>query len=74
MKFVLLCAGYGTRLQKGVVADTSGTYTHLKGVAKPLIPLNGVPLITRWVRRLEKLSQFSRDKLYIVTNDFYAHA
>lgn len=52
MKAVILAAGYGTRLQTDVAADTSGRFTHLVGTAKPLLPVGSCALISHWVHSL----------------------
>ena len=39
MKALLLAAGYGTRFVRDLEQDTSGAYSHLKGVPKPLLPI-----------------------------------
>lgn len=52
MKAVILAAGYGTRLQRDVAADTSGRFTRLLGIAKPLLPVGRRALISHWVNCL----------------------
>lgn len=52
MKAVILAAGYGTRLQRDVAADTSGRFAHLVGTAKPLLPVGSCALISHWVHSL----------------------
>ena len=51
MKVVLLCAGYGTRLRRDLEA-AGGRYAHLLGLPKPLLPVAGQPLLTRWVQEV----------------------
>ncbi|KAI8616081.1 nucleotide-diphospho-sugar transferase [Chytriomyces sp. MP71] len=46
---LFLAAGYGSRLQRDIDADTSGNFAHLKGIAKALLPLAGTPLISHWI-------------------------
>ena len=36
---LLLCAGYGTRLERDIRSDDSGEHAHLIGVNKALVPL-----------------------------------
>ena len=50
MNVLLLSAGYGTRLEADLV--TSAQYSHLVGCPKALLPVAGVPLSSRWMRRL----------------------
>uniref|UniRef100_UPI0037E831C9 glucose-1-phosphate adenylyltransferase n=1 Tax=Semicossyphus pulcher TaxID=241346 RepID=UPI0037E831C9 len=69
MKAVILAAGYGTRLQRDVVADSSGKFSHLAGIAKPLLPVGRCALITHWVHALTA-SGFV-DGIYVVTNALY---
>lgn len=52
MKAVILAAGYGTRLQRDVAADSSGRFAHLAGTAKPLLPVGRSALLSLWVRAL----------------------
>ncbi|KAF1382251.1 hypothetical protein PFLUV_G00141780 [Perca fluviatilis] len=69
MKAVILAAGYGTRLQRDVVADSSGRFAHLAGTAKPLLPVGRCALITHWVHALT--ASGSVDGIYVVTNALY---
>ncbi|EGD77206.1 hypothetical protein PTSG_08298 [Salpingoeca rosetta] len=65
MRALILAAGYGTRLQRDI--DQSPTYHHLSGVPKPLLPIGNVPLISRWVKELQR----HRDRIseiLVVTN------
>ena len=52
MKVFILAAGYGTRLERDLNSDTSRKYTHLRGIAKPLLPIGGSPLISWWMTTL----------------------
>ncbi len=52
MKALVLAAGYGTRLSRDIEADASGHFGHLRGVPKPLLPIGGKPLLTRWIEQL----------------------
>ena len=52
MWVVILGAGYGTRLERDLKSDTSGQYSYLLGVPKPLLPIGGKPLISRWMQCL----------------------
>jgi choline kinase len=47
MHAVLLAAGYGTRLTRDI--DAAGeAWVHLRGLPKPLVPVGGRALATRW--------------------------
>lgn len=72
MKAVILAAGYGTRLQRDVLADSSGRYAHLAGVAKPLLPVGHCALISHWVSALT--ASGCVDSIYVVTNALYCAA
>ncbi|XP_068427880.1 glucose-1-phosphate adenylyltransferase [Clinocottus analis] len=72
MKAVILAAGYGTRLQRDVAADSSGKFAHLAGTAKPLLPVGPCALITHWVRALT--ASDCVDRVYVVTNAVYLAA
>ena len=53
MKVLILAAGYGTRLARDLEAEgVQGHYAHLVGVAKPLLPVGGIPLISHWLALL----------------------
>ncbi|XP_041806494.1 glucose-1-phosphate adenylyltransferase [Chelmon rostratus] len=69
MKAVILAAGYGTRLQRDVVADRSGRFAHLAGTAKPLLPVGRCALISHWVHSLT--ASGCVDCVYVVTNALY---
>ncbi|XP_028291744.1 uncharacterized protein LOC114454968 [Gouania willdenowi] len=69
MKAVILAAGYGTRLQRDVAADSSGRYVHLSGLAKPLLPVGDRELVSHWVSALTASRWV--DSVYVVTNDVY---
>lgn len=66
MKAVILAAGYGTRLQRDVLADSSGRFAHLAGVAKPLLPVGRCALISHWVHALT--ASGSVDCIYVVVS------
>ncbi|XP_026000128.1 uncharacterized protein LOC113007624 [Astatotilapia calliptera] len=72
MKAVILAAGYGTRLQRDVLADTTGRFAHLAHVAKPLLPVGRCPLSSRWIHALTVSG--SVDTIYVVTNTLYLRA
>lgn len=69
MKAVILAAGYGTRLQRDVLADSSGRFAHLAGVAKPLLPVGRCALVSHWVHALT--ASGCVDFIYVVTNAVY---
>lgn len=72
MKAVILAAGYGTRLQRDVLADSSRRHAHLAGVAKPLLPVGHCALISHWVKALTVSGGV--DCVYVVTNALYCAA
>lgn len=72
MKAVILAAGYGTRLQRDVLADSSRRHAHLAGVAKPLLPVGHCALISHWVHALK--ASGGVDCVYVVTNALYCAA
>lgn len=72
MKAVILAAGYGTRLQRDVAADSSGRFAHLAGTAKPLLPVGRCALISHWVQALT--ASGCVDQIYVVTNALYQTA
>ncbi|KAJ4932969.1 hypothetical protein JOQ06_029807 [Pogonophryne albipinna] len=69
MKAVILAAGYGTRLQRDVAADSSGRFAHLAGTAKPLLPVGRGALLSLWVRALTAARCV--DCIHVVTNAVY---
>ena len=70
MNILILAAGYGTRLNKDVEAAGS-QYAHLKGLPKPLLPIDGQPLLTRWMRVFKNGNNNLRFNIFIVINDYY---
>lgn len=70
IQVLILCAGYGTRLQRGIRDDPTQAYSHLLGVPKPLLPVGGVPLISRWVAQCEDAG-IGRDNIHLVVNHYY---
>lgn len=70
MKAVILAAGYGTRLQRDVVADSSGKFAHLVGTAKPLLPVGHCALISHWVHALT--ASGAVDCIYVVVSSHYS--
>ncbi|XP_043233275.1 UTP--glucose-1-phosphate uridylyltransferase-like [Amphibalanus amphitrite] len=72
MRAVILAAGYGTRMQRDVDADTTGRYRHLSGVPKPLLPVAGAPLASHWIAALEELGRLKEpvpvDEVVVVVN------
>ncbi|XP_034417217.1 glucose-1-phosphate adenylyltransferase large subunit 3, chloroplastic/amyloplastic-like isoform X2 [Cyclopterus lumpus] len=67
MKAVILAAGYGTRLQRDVAADSTGKFAHLSGTAKPLLPVGRCALISHWVRALT--ASDCVDRIYVVVSN-----
>nr|AAI07505.1 Si:busm1-211o13.10 protein [Danio rerio] len=66
MKAVILAAGYGTRLQRDIEIDTTGKFKHLKGIAKPLLPVGSCALISHWLQALTKTGCV--DTVYVVVS------
>eukprot|EP00056_Hartaetosiga_gracilis_P008926 m.128065 g.128065 ORF g.128065 m.128065 type:complete len:277 (-) comp13018_c1_seq1:601-1431(-) len=66
MDAVILAAGYGTRLQRDLNASSDPNFESLKGVPKPLLPIGGIPLITRWVKALKACDAIGF--VHVVTN------
>ncbi|KAB7503264.1 hypothetical protein Anas_14039 [Armadillidium nasatum] len=64
---VILCAGYGTRLQHDLANDE--TNFHLKDIPKPLLPLQSKPLIAYWIESFENVTFIS--EIIIVTNEVH---
>lgn len=65
MKVIILAAGYGTRLEKDIKNDPKQRYKHLLGVPKPLVPVGGESLISRWMSILTGTGEGHSDcKLY----------
>jgi hypothetical protein len=56
MNVLLLAAGYGTRLERDMIADPTHKYSHLVGLPKALLPLAGKPRASYWLDRLPFLS------------------
>ncbi|XP_030643045.1 uncharacterized protein LOC115823159 [Chanos chanos] len=72
MKAVILAAGYGTRLQRDIENDKTGQFKHLRGIAKPLLPVGSCALVSHWVRALTGTGCV--DAIYVVTNAVYYEA
>eukprot|EP00122_Pirum_gemmata_P019581 Pgem_evm1s18325 len=52
---IILGAGYGTRLKKGIEEDASGKYKHLLQLPKPLVPIQGDhTIVDIWLNILKK--------------------
>jgi NDP-sugar pyrophosphorylase family protein len=68
MKFLVLAAGYGTRLEQGIKEEASGRYRSLIGVPKPLIPLANKPLISYWLELVESSGRLTKNDFFIVCN------
>ena len=64
MKALILAAGYGTRFQRDLSAHQDDSYRHLVGLAKPLLPVAGYPLVTHWVHLLLACEEVSG--IYVV--------
>jgi len=69
MNVLILAAGYGTRLAKGIEADETGNYIHLKGLPKALLPIGKKPLINRWMDELVE-HEFV-EQICVISNDHF---
>ncbi|XP_066543823.1 uncharacterized protein LOC136711444 isoform X2 [Amia ocellicauda] len=69
MKAVILAAGYGTRLRRDLLSDTSGRFEALIGSPKPLLPVGHCPLISHWIQALQSIACV--DEVFVITNDLY---
>uniref|UniRef100_A0A6A7G933 Glucose-1-phosphate adenylyltransferase-like n=2 Tax=Hirondellea gigas TaxID=1518452 RepID=A0A6A7G933_9CRUS len=72
MQALILAAGYGTRLSRDITNDPNGGYQHLLGVPKPLVPLGGIPLISKWITELER-SEIEVSDIFVVSNQRFYH-
>eukprot|EP00298_Acanthocystis_sp_HF-20_P005627 c15731_g1_i2.p1 GENE.c15731_g1_i2~~c15731_g1_i2.p1 ORF type:complete len:287 (+),score=121.70 c15731_g1_i2:32-862(+) len=66
---IILGAGYGTRLQKDIEQDNSGTFSKLLGVSKPLLPITKEKLLIDYWVDIFKSSEFKFQSIFVVTND-----
>jgi len=66
---VLCLYSYGTRLERDIRADQSGTFSSLIGVPKPLVPIADVPLLTRWMGLL-RAAQVQPEDVFVVGNAY----
>ncbi|RIB01502.1 nucleotide-diphospho-sugar transferase [Gigaspora rosea] len=70
LKILILGAGYGTRLQRDILQDTSQKYSHLLGIPKALLPVGGQDaLITHWLQIFKTANIDVASSVYVVTND-----
>lgn len=68
MLVLIMGAGYGTRLQRDLLADKTGKYRHLVGVPKALLPLGAQDaLITHWLHLLDK-NGIPASSVHVITN------
>ncbi|XP_028398932.1 uncharacterized protein LOC114522436 isoform X2 [Dendronephthya gigantea] len=79
MKVIILAAGYGTRLEKDIKNDPKQRYKHLLGIPKPLFPVGGECLISRWISILKGIREDSDcktniDKIILLTNHHFVGA
>lgn len=64
---IFLAAGYGTRIAKGLAADSQ--FSHLSSTPKPLLPIAGLPLLSHWLPEVSTLSNLTC--VTVITNSFY---
>ena len=65
MKVLILAAGYGTRLARDLKGNP--LYSHLVGVAKPLLPVAEQPLISHWMDTFREWQcARTKDEVYVV--------
>ena len=69
---ILLCAGYGTRLERDLRNAGDETLRELIGCPKPLLPLDGGVLIDKWVRALFQHPQIGVHGVHLVCNQAHA--
>ena len=67
MKVLILAAGYGTRLARDL--EQSDQYQELRGLPKPLLPIGGIPLMSRWMKLLEACPQTFGCEVFVVVNN-----
>ena len=66
MRVLILAGGYGTRLARDLEACPD-EYSNLVGVAKPLLPVAGQPLISHWVDMLRMCPETcDLEEIYVV--------
>ena len=65
MNVLILAAGYGTRFTRDL-EPVKDEYPHLVGVAKPLLPVAGQPLISHWLDTLQSCDQTKDCDVYVV--------
>jgi len=68
MRVLLLCAGYGTRLEREILVDRSGSYRDLVGLSKALVPVGDSDVVTRWLKQCRACGLKDED-IYLVSND-----
>ncbi|CAG8507756.1 7019_t:CDS:1, partial [Cetraspora pellucida] len=70
LKILILGAGYGTRLQRNIMQDTSQKYSNLLGIPKALLPIGGQDaLITHWLQIFKTANIDIVSSVYVVTNN-----
>ena len=67
MKVLILAAGYGTRFTRDLEQHKE-KYPHLVGVAKPLLPVAGKPLISHWLDILQSCDLTRHCDVYVVVS------
>ncbi|CAG8477769.1 7054_t:CDS:2 [Ambispora leptoticha] len=73
LKILILAAGYGTRLQRDILADPTQQFKNLLNTPKPLLPLgpNNDALLTYWLNIFREAKIEIATTVYIVSNALY---
>ncbi|CAG8433911.1 12136_t:CDS:2 [Ambispora gerdemannii] len=73
LKILILAAGYGTRLQRDILADPTQQFKNRLNTPKPLLPLgpNNDALLTYWLNIFREAKIEIATAVFIVTNALY---
>ena len=67
MRVILLCAGYGTRLEKDLQESNVIELKSLRGRPKGLLPINDKALLSFWFEEFNGIPDIN--EVILVTND-----